>query len=256
MTAPSDPVPSDRDTLRWACREGIPCGLLLPGHRFWGRSFHVDLRESGPRPQLAIAQPTDLVTGRLRPLASGDSVRLWSVRDGRPWHTDGFVGSVGVIEGRSTGPVEAAIVRLPYRLLATEQRLRPAEDGRASRLRIEVAALGPGDAGSTTTLVDRWVRPDGSWQRRGDGYLAELSRRTMAMSVPLSSSLVFLPGAALRVGLELPDLRLRTRVGARVVASMTFGDQVLYGVALGGPSRSISDDEHRETLRRASALVR
>ena len=56
---PDVPLPprNDRDILRWACREQGPCGVALPGRGRWGRSFFVGLREGGPRPVLAIAQP-------------------------------------------------------------------------------------------------------------------------------------------------------------------------------------------------------
>jgi hypothetical protein len=247
-------LPSDRDTLRWACREAIPCAVILPGQRFWGRSFHVDLREGAPRPHLAVAQPIDLRDGRARALRAGDSVRLWSVRDGRPWHLDGFVSSIGVVEGRGCGPVEAAVVQLPYRLLDTERRLRRAED-RRERLRIELTAEGPTGPGTPATLVETWIGGGGGWLQRGDGHVAELSRRTLTFSVPLASPIALLAGAAIELAVELPDLDLQTRVIARVVAVMEWGEQVLYGLALGQPADDVSADEHRETLRRAAPVA-
>ena len=245
--------PSDRDTLRWACREAIPCALLLPGLHFWGRSFHVDLREGAPRPHLAVAQPVDLRDGRPRALRAGDSVRLWSVRDGLPWHTDGFVAGIRVVEGRGSGPVEAAVVQLPWRLLDSERRL-----GRGDlpeRIRIAITADGPGRAGEPITLLESWLGPNGSWIRRGDGPVVELSRRTLAFSAPLAA-LGLLRGAGLELAVELPDLELRTRASARVAALMEWGEQVLYGLALGPPSPGVSAEEHRETLRRAAAITR
>ena len=254
MPAPGQELPSDRDTLRWACREAIPCAVLLPGLGFWGRSFHVDLREGAPRPHLAVAQPVDLVDGRPRALRAGDSVRLWSVRDGRPWHVNGFVGGVGVVEGRSCGPVEAAIVRLPYRLLETERRLGRAKD-RPERIRIEITSEGPGGTGSPTTLLETWIGSDGVWTRRGAGHVAELSRRTFAFSAPLASPLGLLRGAGVELAVDLPDVELRTRAAARVAAVMEWGEQVLYGLALGPAAVGVSAEEHRETLRRAAAIA-
>ena len=254
MVEPRRELPSDRDTLRWACREAIPCAVLLPGLRFWGRSFHVDLREGAPRPHLAIAQPLDLRDGVPRPLRAGDSVRLWSVRDGRSWHLDGFVTGISVVEGRGCGPVEAAVVQLPYRLLETDRRLDRSED-RLERLRIELTAEGPGGEGNSSTLVETWIGSDGSWVQRGHGHVAELSRRTLSFSVPLIAQLGLLRGAALELTVDLPDLDLRTRVSARVAAVMQWGEQVLYGLGLGQPSAEVSADEHREALRRAAAVV-
>lgn len=248
-------LPSDRDTLRWACREAIPCALLLPGLRFWGRSFHVDLREGAPRPHLAVAQPVDLRDGRPRVLRAGDSVRLWSVRDGSPWHVDGFVGGVAVVEGRSSGPVEAAILQLPYRLLDTERRLGRGQRS-GERLRIELTAEGPDGAGMPTTLTETWQASDGTWIRRGPGHVVELSRRTLTFSAPLGAPLSLLRGTGVDVALELPDQDLRTRASARVAAVMEWGEQLLYGLALGPPAAGTSPEEHREALRRAAAIAR
>ncbi len=244
---------SDRDTLKWACRQAIPCGVLLPGRRFWGRSFHVDLRETGPRPRLAIAQPTDLATDSVRTLRAGDSVRLWSVRDGEPWHHDGFVASVAVVEGRDAGPVEAAILSLPYRLLKTDRRLT---SDALPPARIAVAPVGPEGTGASLTLCEGWLAPGGGTRTRGDGHLLELSRRTFAFSVPLRSPIFFLPGSEVEVGVELNDLGLTTRVEGRVRAVMEWSEHVLYGVELGSPVGGHSVDEHRECLRRAAERAR
>jgi hypothetical protein len=244
---------TDRDTLRWACRQGIPCAVLLPGRRFWGRSFHVDLREGGPRPRLAVAQPRDLATNQIRNLRAGDAVRLWSVRDGAPYHHDGFVGSVGIVEGRETGPIEAAIVRLPYRLLATETRFKRDELPPA---RIALAPLGPDGPGTSLTLCEGWLAPGGRPRSRGGGHLLELSRRTFAFSVPLASPIFFLPGSTVEVTVELADLGLRTRVAGRVRAVMEWAEHVMYGLELGAPAPGCSADEHRECLRRAAERTR
>lgn len=254
LVDPGSDLVSDRDTLRWACRQAVPCGVLLPGRRFWGRSFHVDLREGGPRPRLAIAQPKDLGTGLIRPLRAGDPVRLWSVRDGRPWHLDGAVGSVGVVEGRESGPVDAAIVRLPYRLLATERRLAAADQAPPSR--IEITTVGPEGLGTPRTLREGWLAPDGTPQARGDGHVVELSRRTFAFSLPLRSALFLLPGAEVELAVRLPDLGLSTRASGRVCAVMEWSEHVLYGLALGAPVAGHSTDEHRECLRRAASRSR
>ena len=247
------PEASDRDTLRWACRQGIPCGVLLPGRRFWGRSFHVDLREGGPRPSLAVAQPVDLASGIVRNLRAGDAVRLWSVRDGEPWHHDGFVGSVAVVEGREAGPVEAAIVRLPYRLLETETRLKRDELPPA---RIAIAPLGSDGPGTALTLCEGWLAPGGGARSRRQGHLLELSRRTFAFSVPLRSPIFFLPGSTVEVTVGLAELGLHTRVSGRVRAVMEWSEHVMYGLELGAPVGGHSLDEHRECLRRAAERTR
>jgi len=254
VTGAARPIPSDRDTLRWACREAIPCAVLLPGLRFWGRSFHVDLREGAPRPHLAVAQPTDLQDGRLRPLRAGDSVRLWSVRDGRPWHIDGFVSGVSVVEGRGCGPVEAAVVRLPYRLLETDRRLGPSEEP-TDRIRLSIAAEGPDGAIRPVTLLETWHGPGRGTSRRGAGHIVELSRRSLTFSAPLASPLRLLRGTGLELTVELPEPELVTRAAARVTAVMEWGEQVLYGLAVGAHAPSISAEEHRETLRRAAAVA-
>jgi hypothetical protein len=249
VTRPPEVETSDRDTLRWACRQAIPCAILLPGLQFWGRSIHVDLREGGPRPLLAVAQPVDLVTRRVRPLQAGDTVRAWSVREGRPFHLDGFVEGTCVVEGRGTGPVDAALVQLPFRLLETERRLRP---DAASRLRIDVRPLGDRTA-TPRTLIDRWIEPGRGWRQRGEGHVAELSRRTLSFSLPLRSAITLLPGALVELGVELADLELRTRFAARVSAVMEWDEHLLHGLSLDQPVDGISAEEHRETLRRAAA---
>lgn len=246
---------SDRETLRWACRESIPCAVALPGLPFWGRSHLVDLREAGPRPQLSIAQPTDLQSGLGHTLQVGDSVRLWSVREDQPWHLSGFVCSVRIAEGRGSGPVQAAVIQLPYRLLATDRHLAVDGDRASGRLHVEVAPLGPDGEGEPITLRERWLSADGLPAVRGDAHLVELSRRTMAFSLPSSYPVVLLPGSRLRVGVSLPDLGLRTRLHARIDAAMEGADHRLCGLSLFGAVDGISADEHRETLRKAALLV-
>jgi len=196
---------------------------------------------------LAVAQPVDLVSGRLRPLRTGDSVRLWSVRDGAPWRLDGFVGSVAVIEGMQ-GPVDCGLLRLPYRLLQTDTRL----EAEAPRIRVELAPLGPGGPSEFVTVSDSWFDPDGSPSARGAGRLVELSRRTFAFSSPLQGRLMLLAGLRVELRVTLPDLELRTRVTGRVRAVMEWSGQVLYGLELGRPEPGISLEEHRECLRRAA----
>ena len=231
-----EPGMSDRDLLRWACREGMACVVSLPGRESWGRSFFVDLRDGGPRPQLAIAQPLDLTrSGRPRPLRSGESVRLWSVRDGRPWHVGGFVAGVRMMETRDDGPVEAALVQLPYRLLETE---------------------GPDGQGMSSALLETWLDSEGAWVVAGSGYMVDLSRRSFSYSVPVTDRLVMLPGTQLQLEFRLPDLRLRTRVEAVVSVVMDLGGQLFQGLSLGRPSESTSDEEHRETVRLIAATIR
>lgn len=238
---------SDRETLRWACREGIPCGVVVPGRSFWGQSFYVDLRVGGPRPQLAIAQPIDLVTRKLRPLRAGDSVRLWSVHDDRPYTLEGFVSSVAVIEGASR-PVDAALLRLPYRLLETESRLA----AEPPPLRVELATVGPDGPREFVTLSDSWFDLEGGRSSRGGGHLLELSRRTFSFSAPLAGPLMLLAGVRVELRVTLPDLELRTRVAGRVRAVMEWSEHILYGLDLGRPAAEVSAEEHRECLRRAA----
>jgi hypothetical protein len=246
---------SDRETLRWACREAIPCAVVLPGLPFWGRSHLVDLRESGPRPQLSIAQPTDLQTARAHQLRAGDSVRVWSVRDGQPWHLSGFISAVRIAERRSGDPVQAAVIQLPYRLLVTDRQLAVGGGRSSGRLHVEVAPLGPDGEGDPITLKERWLGPDGAPSGRGAAHLIELSRRTMCFSLPTDSPMVFLAGSRLRVGVSLPDLGLRTRLHARVDAVMEGASHRLCGLSLFGAVSGISGEEHRETLRKAAHLV-
>jgi hypothetical protein len=228
---------------------------VLPGLPFWGRSHLVDLRESGPRPQLSIAQPVDLQSDRGHPLRAGDSVRVWSVRDAQPWHLSGFISAVRVAERRGGDPVQAAVIQLPYRLLSTDRQLA-VDGGRATaRLHVEVAPLGPGGEGEPITLKERWLGPDGKPSVRGDAHLVELSRRTMSFSIPTDYPVVFLVGSRLRIGVSLPDLGLRTRLHARVDAVMEGPDHRLCGLTLFGAVDGISSDEHRETLRKAAILV-
>ena len=247
---------SDRALLRWACREGLRCAVSLPGRESWGRSFFVDLREGGPRPQLVIAQPTDLQrSGRDRPLRSGESVRVWSVRDGRPWHLAGFVAGVRMMETRESGPVEAALVQLPYRLLETDHQLHSLSSVGAPRAVVRVEAMVGEEQGMPASLLETWLDMDGEWLMRGGGYLVDLSRRSFSYSVPTTSQLVMLPGTQVRLEFRLPDLRLRTEVTGVVSAVMDFGGQFFQGLSLGRPSESISDEEHRETIRLVAATI-
>jgi hypothetical protein len=246
---------SDRELLRWACREAQPCVVALPGRESWGRSFLVDLREGGPRPQLAIAQPSDLQRSeRSRSLRSGESVRIWSVRDREPWHLDGFVSGLRVMETRDSGPVEAALVQLPYRLLDTDRQFSPHSSMGAPRAVVFVQSVGPQGRGAPAALVETWLDGEGEWVSRGGGYIVELSRRSFSFSVPIDSELVMLPGADAVFEFRLPDLRLLTRVEGAVVAVMDLGGHVFHGVSLGRPDDVISDEEHRETLRLVAGM--
>ncbi len=256
MKSSGDPAVahSDRELLRWACREAVPCAVALPGRESWGRSFLVDLRDGGPRPQLAIAQPSDLARSeRERALRSGESVRLWSVRGRQPWHLDGFVSGLRVMEARDSGPVEAALVQLPYRLLETDRQLSSVGSIGAPRAVVLVRQIGPKGRGPATTLVETWLGEDGEWAVRGGGYIVDLSRRSFSFSVPLESDLVMLPGARAAFEFRLPDLRLQTRVEGAVVAVMDLGGHVFHGVSLGRQDDTISEEEHRETMRLIAA---
>ncbi|MBJ94016.1 MAG: hypothetical protein CMP23_06000 [Rickettsiales bacterium] len=247
---------TDRGLLRWACREALTCVVSLPGREIWGRSFFVDLREGGPRPQLVIAQPGDLERGdRARALRSGDSVRIWSVRDGRPWHLQGFVVGSRVMEGRDTGPVEAALVQLPYRLSESDLRIESRHSLGAPRAVIRLERGDPGRLQSLT-LLETWLDQQGNWLERGGGHLIDLSRRSFSYSCPDTSGLVLMPGAELVLEFRLPDLQLRTRVAASVRAAHELGGQLFQGLSLGRCHESISDEEHRETLRLISACLR
>ncbi|MCO4769345.1 MAG: hypothetical protein KDA24_04890 [Deltaproteobacteria bacterium] len=246
---------SDRDTLRWAAREMLPCVVVLPGRRIWGRSYVIDLREGGPRPALAVAQPSDLLTRELRPLQAGESVRIWSVRDSRPFTASGFVLGAGVAESRSAGPVVAASVRLPRRLFESGSLLFRSVRTEGVSLRISAAVLDEDGPMGRTTLLERWLEPAGAWSARGGGHLVELSRRSLTLSLARADAPALLPGARLELQLELPDDGLRTTVEARVDVAHRHGDQVLVGMALGDVGASTSADEHREVVRRLGALI-
>lgn len=244
---------SDRDTLRWACQQLIPCAVVLPGLAMWGRSVLVDLREGGPRPHLAIAQLGALGPSRVRDVAAGDTVRLWSSREGRPFHLGGSVAGLTVVEG-SDGPVAAALVRLPFRLHDSERRLGARHDAGIGRLRIDARRLGEQGSGAPRVLQEGWLSPGGEVRHRGNAHVVEIGRRSLTFSLPARDA-DLLPGANLEVGVELPDLALRTRVSAQVVATMAWDDHILFGLSLGGPAVGVSAEEHRETLRRAADSV-
>lgn len=246
---------SDRDTLRWAAREMLPCVVVLPGRRLWGRSYVIDLREGGPRPALAVAQPSDLLTRDLRPLQPGESVRIWSVRGGRPFTASGFVFGSGVAESRTAGPVVAASVRLPRRLFESGNRLFRAVRSERESLRLSAALLDAEGPVAPTTLLERWLQPAGAWGERGGGHIVELSRRSLTLSLPRTEAPALLPGARLEVRIELPDDGLRTTVEARVSVAHAHGEQVLVGMSLGEVAPSTSGAEHREVVRRVGALV-
>lgn len=219
--------------------------LLRPGHPGWSRSFLVDLREEGPRPQLAVAQPLDLETGRPAPLGVGETVRLWSVHDVDPWQVQGHVSSVGVVESRGAGPVHAARLALPWRLQASERRLVPRP---SPSLRLGMRTP---DEDVSRTLVDTWTSPTTEPIRRGEAWIVELSRRTLTWSVPADVAPVLLPGTHVELTLEVREPELRSVVPGRVEVVYELGEQLLYGVALGAPRPGTSADEHRELLRRA-----
>lgn len=219
--------------------------LLRPGRAGWSRSFLVDLRDEGPRPQLAVAQPLDLRTGEATPVGVGETVRLWSVHDVEPWQVQGHVSSVGVVESRDAGPVHAARLSLPWRLQDSERRLTPRP---GPPLRISLRA--PEDE-ENTTLVETWRSPSSEPTRRGAAWIVELSRRTLTFSLPADVQRVLLPGARVEVDLAVGDPELRSGLPGRVEVVFELAEQLLYGLSLGQPRPGTSADEHRELLRRA-----
>jgi hypothetical protein len=248
------PHRNDRDVLRWACREQVPCGIVLPGRGRWGRSFFVGLREGGPRPVLAVAQPTSLIPGRLRPLRAGRTVRVWSVADDRAFHLTGRVENVRVLESASK-PVTAALIALPWRLLTDARRL--SSPVRRGGRRIHVAARRLGDlASAPRTLLETWVTPEGDAISRGAARVVELTRRSVTFSLPRSAGPLLLPGTALLLSVEVGEGGLRTEVSGRVAAVMACGDHMLHGVDLGGSATEIDPAEHREVFRLAAASLR
>ena len=261
LESPSEPeasslaVSSDPELLRWAARETLPCAVVLPGRRAWCRSHIVSLREDGPRPHLAVAQAVDLRTRELRVLQAGESVRLWSVRDGQPFCARGFVFGTGVVESRSAGPVASALIRLPHRLFASGTLLRRPLQRERTAIRVALAPRGPDRVMPSHTILERWQEPSGAWAGRGNGHLVEVSRRSLTLSLPQSEPQVLLQGARLRLEISLIEEELRTVAAARVAVTWSFGDQVLYGIVLEGQEPSISGEEHREVLRRFAELV-
>lgn len=247
--------PSDRDTLRWAARETLPCVIVLPGRRVWGRSYVIDLREGGPRPQLAVAQPSDLLTRELRPLNPGESVRVWGVRAGRPFTVSGFVLGAGVVESRTAGPVVAASVRLLERLFESGSVLFRSVRVEGVSLRLSAAIVDTEGPMERKTLLERWLEPTGVWNERGGGHLVELSRRSVTLSLARDDAPALLPGARLELAVELPDNGLRTTVEARVSVAFPYANQILVGMELGEVSSYTSSAEHREVLRRVGALA-
>ena len=253
-TTPPSPA-SDREVLRWAARETLPCVVVLPGKRIWGRSYVIDLRETGPRPQLSVAQPADLLTRELRPLQAGESVRLWSVRQGQPFRASGFVLGAGVIESRDAGPVVAATLRLPNRLFDSETTMGRSLRSDEVSVRVAASVLGEDEPDPATTLFERWMDPRGVSEERGGGHLVEVSRRSFTLSLPRGRAPALLPGARLMLRIELPDSELRTDVECRVVVAFPYGQHVLVGMTMGAVADGTSKGEHREVVRRLAELV-
>ncbi len=251
------PVPprNDRDILRWASREQVPCGVVLPGRGRWGRSYFVGLREGGPRPVLAIAQPAPLVAGRLRPLRMGRTVRVWSVADDDAWHLSGRVDGVRVLE-TSTTPVSAALVTLPWRLLTDARRLMDPVRRGGRRLHLSYRRLGDGPELAPRTLLETWTDPEGRSMSRGLARVVELTRRSVTFSLPRSAGPLLLPGTALSLALEVGEGGLRTSVAGRVAAVLPCADHLLHGVDLGAPTDDVDPAEHREVFRLAAASLR
>ena len=246
---------SDRDLLRWAARETLPCVVTRPGRRSWGRSYVIELREDGPLPHLAVATPSDLRGGGLRPMQPGETVCLWSVRDGQPFSARGFVLGSAVVESRSAGPVPASIVRLPHRLFSSGRTLGAPVRDDAGSVCIDVAGLGHDGEQLPRTVYERWMEPRGSWASRGGAHLVEASRRSLTLSVPRATRPALLAGAQVLLGFTLADVGMRTRVFAQVVSAVTIDDHLHVGLALGGPTESSSAEEHREVVLRLAAML-
>jgi len=241
-------VDSDRATLRWACREAWPCALTLPGRGRWGHTFAVDLRDDGPRPRLAIAQALDLGRGSPLPLAPGATVRLWSTREGTPWQLRASVAARAVVEGRQTGPVDCALLRLPYRLSTRDRHLRaPIGD---ERIRLDLAEPG----GAAVTLLERWQGASGP-EQRGSAHVVELSRKAWTFSLPVGEAPPLLRGAPVEVGIDLPERGMRTRCAGVVDALFDQGGHRLFGLLLTGPAGDGAEGERREVLRRAAQIL-
>lgn len=253
MAASQDGVARDRDLLRWAAREELACAIVQPARPAWGRARVVALRDGGPRPQLAVSQPRDVQSRRPLLLRAGDPVHLWSQRGFRSWRLAARVVAVGRVESASGGAIDAAWLPLPYRLLATACRLLGPPGPAQHRVRVEARRLGPdGAPGARHTLLETWIGRDASWTRRGSAALVEVSWRTVTVALPRAESM--LRGVELLLSIELPDLSLRTQVHARVAAVLEAGDLVLQGLVFERRLEHISEEEHRETLRRAATL--
>ncbi len=181
-------------------------------------------------------------------------MRVFGSRDGEPWHFEAWVESHGVVEG-PTGPVNSAILRLPWRLNSAERRLLGPAPSDRPRLAVELLAFGPADVGTPRTLLETWTAPDGISMRRGEAHLVELSRRTASFSLPRTARLWLLPGARVLLSVSLPDLALHTDVVGRVEAVLPQDDVLLHGLSLFEPEPSISADEHREVIRATAEAI-
>lgn len=246
----SPPLPADRDVLRQACREALPCLLLVPGRTQWGSSLLLSLREGGPRPQLAVAQPVDPRTALVRSLGIGEGVRVVGSRDGSLWTLDASVEGVGVVESAAAGPLSAAILRVPFRLLGAERRL-----GRGTEVAptVTVESIRPGAASWERTLVSTWWTPDGGHERAGSGQLLDVSRRSATLSLPLRDRHWLVRGGGVRLRIQASDPPLQTSVIGRVDVVHRLDEHLILGLTLSEPDAGCSDDEHRELMRSLAA---
>lgn len=239
---------TDRDVLRHAARARAEVVLLVPGLDAWAQGRLVDLRDAGPRPLLAVTRPEPLAGGR--PPGVGSSVRLWGADDDGDFATDAVVESLGVAESRAAGPAPCVMLRLPFRLLATERRLR--RDPSPPSLHL---AFRPAGAAHATTWVERWSTPDGAPSARGAGRLVDAGRKALSVSLPESAA-SWLVGVQGELEAELPELGLRAVVGATVAVRHGSAGQRLVGLRLHGAGPATADEELREVLRRLGAWPR